>query len=254
MCLILFAYKIHPRYKLILAANRDEFYERPTASAHFWEDVPDVLAGRDLAQGGTWLGVTKSGRFAAVTNFRNPNQLKGKLSRGALVSDFLRGNQTVSEYLQTVENESENYTGFNLLVGDFGNENDELAYFSNRSNEIKILDAGIYGLSNALLDTTWQKVVRGKERLAKIVSGEAISTELLFSILQNRTFAEDEDLPETGVGLERERILSSCFIETPIYGTRSSTALLIGNDNSLEFAEESFYPPLGKMTETFQIR
>jgi uncharacterized protein with NRDE domain len=251
MCLILFAYKIHPRYKFILAANRDEFYERPTAVARFWEDAPEVLAGRDLAQGGTWLGVTRSGRLAAVTNFRNPHQSKGKFSRGALVSDFLRGTDSVLEYLQKIENEAENYTGFNLLVGDFGN--DEMAYFSNRGDGIKLLDAGIYGLSNALLDTPWQKVLRGKNNLEKIISAEEISPDSLFQILQNRTLANDEDLPETGVGIEYERILSPCFIETPIYGTRSSSVVLVGNDNSLNFAEQSFHPPLDRMTESFSI-
>ena len=253
MCLILFAYKIHPKYKLILAANRDEFYQRPTASAQFWEDAPNILAGRDLALGGTWLGVTKNGRFACVTNYRNPNQPKGKLSRGGLVSDFLRGNETVLEYLQEVENNSENYTGFNLLVGDFGSKKDELAYFSNRGDGVKVLSAGIYGLSNALLETPWQKVVRGKEKLQKAISEEEIFPNSLFNILQDRILAKDEDLPETGVGLERERILSPCFIETPIYGTRSTSVVLIGNDNSLSFSEESFYPKVERMTENLLI-
>lgn len=252
MCLILFAYKVHPRYKLILAANRDEFYDRPTVSAHFWEDAPDVLAGRDLAQDGTWLGVSKNGRLAAVTNFRNPTQPKGKLSRGALVSDFLRGNQTVLEYLQTVKAKAENYTGFNLLVGEFGNEDDKLAYFSNRGSGIKVLEAGVYGLSNAQLDTPWQKVIWGKENLRKTIS-ENISADSCFDILQDRTFAKDEDLPKTGVGIEYERILSPCFIETPVYGTRSTSVVLIGNDNSLEFSEESFHPKVERITKSFQI-
>ena len=252
MCLILFAYKIHPKYKLILAANRDEFYERPTASARFWEDAPDVLAGRDLVQGGTWLGVTKSGRFACVTNYRNPNQPKGKLSRGGLVSDFLRGNQTVSEYLKTVESEAENFTGFNLLVGDFSEEHDELAYLSNRGDDIKVLSAGIYGLSNALLDTPWQKVLKGKAGLAKVVAEKKeLLPDSLFDILQDRILAKDKDLPETGIGLERERILSPCFIETPIYGTRSSSVVLIGNDNSLKLFGRIISSTVGKNDENF---
>ena len=133
MCLILFAYKAHPKYKFILAANRDEFYKRPTASAHFWKEAPNILAGRDLVLGGTWLGVTKTGRFAAVTNFRNPSQLKGKLSRGLLVSDFLRDDDSVFDYMQRLKNDAENYAGFNLLVGNF--INDELAYFSNQDRK-----------------------------------------------------------------------------------------------------------------------
>lgn len=253
MCLILFAYKVHPKYKLILAANRDEFYERPTAPAHFWEDSPNILAGRDLAQGGTWLGVSKSGRFASVTNYRNPHQPKGRISRGNLVSDFLREDQTVIEYLQHVENEAENYTGFNLLVGDFSQGKDKLAYFSNRGNEIKPLDAGIYGLSNALLDTPWQKVLRGKKNLAKIIKeNEEISPSSLFDLLQDRIIAEDKYLPETGIGLERERILSSMFIETPIYGTRSASILLIEN-NILRFAEKSFQPQLPEQTHIIEF-
>lgn len=252
MCLILFAYKKHPKYKLILAANRDEFFERPTASAHFWDDTPEIFAGRDLALNGTWLGITKSGRFACVTNYRNPNQTKGKISRGALVSNFLRGNNSVLNYLDKVESEAENYTGFNLLVGDFRNGKDELAYFSNRGDGIKTLDAGVYGLSNELLDSPWQKVVRGKKNLEKVISAPVL-TDLLFEILQDRTFANDADLPDTGVGIEKERILSPCFIETPIYGTRSSSVVMIGNDNSIEFSEQSYHPVVPKMTEIFQI-
>lgn len=251
MCLILFAYKIHPKYKLVLAANRDEFYERPTASAKFWEDSPNILAGRDLAQGGTWLGVTKNGRFASVTNYRNPNQMKGKLSRGFLVSNFLGGEDSVLEYLQKVKNEAENYTGFNLLVGDF--INDELAYFSNQTKEIRCLEAGVYGLSNALLDTSWQKVTKGKIGLEKMLEADHLSPNLLFELLQDRTLAQAKDLPETGIGIEKERILSSMFIETPIYGTRSSSVVLIGNDNSLTFAEKYFVPEKEIISETFEI-
>jgi uncharacterized protein with NRDE domain len=251
MCLILFAYKIHPEYKLILAANRDEFYERPTASAHFWQDAPNILAGRDLAQNGTWLGVTKNGRFAGVTNYRNPNQPTGKLSRGALVSNFLHGEDLVLEYLQKVKDEAQDYTGFNLLVGDF--INDELVYFSNQTKEIHILEAGIYGLSNALLNTPWQKVAKGKNGLANIIEGEKVSSNLLFQLLQDRTLAQDSALPNTGIGIEKERILSPMFIETPVYGTRSSSIVLIGNDNLLTFAEKSFVPNKEIFSETFQI-
>ncbi|MBX7172094.1 MAG: NRDE family protein [Pyrinomonadaceae bacterium] len=253
MCLILFAYKVNPNYKFILAANRDEFYERPTASAHFWEDAPEILAGRDLALGGTWLGVTKSGRFSAVTNYRNPNQPQGKLSRGALVSDFLGGDDSVLDYLKKVENNAEDYTGFNLLVGDFGKENDELAYFSNRGKGIKFFEPGIYGLSNHLIDTPWQKVVLGKENLEKIISKQDFSIDLVFKILKDKTIAPVEDLPETGVGIEKERILSPCFIETPIYGTRSSAVLLVGKNGLINFSEQSYHPPIERITESFQI-
>ena len=254
MCLILFAKNAHPKYKFILAANRDEFYNRPTASAAFWNDAPNLLAGKDLVHGGAWLGITKTGRFATVTNYRDPNQPTGKRSRGALVIDFLLGAISVSEYSQEVEKVSDEYTGFNLLVGDFGNDGNELAYFSNRGDEIKMLNTGFYGLSNHLLDAPWQKVLRGKKSFSEIISNESeISLTSLFNILQNKTFAKDEDLPNTGIGNERERILSPMFIETPIYGTRCSTVLLIGNDNSVTFAEKSYHPIQPETIELFDI-
>ena len=254
MCLILFAKNVHPKYKFILAANRDEFYDRPTSPAKFWDEAPDLLAGKDLVHGGTWLGITKTGRFATVTNYRNPNQPNGKRSRGELVSDFLLGTKSVSEYLADVENLSDEYTGFNLLVGDFSNDKNEVAYFSNRGDGVKHLETGIYGLSNHLLDSPWQKVLHGKKSFGEIISNQnEISLTSLFNILQNKTIAKDEDLPNTGVGLERERILSPMFIETPIYGTRCSTVLLIGNDNSVTFAEKSFYPNLPEIIELFEI-
>ena len=254
MCLILFAKNAHPKYKFILAANRDEFYNRPTAPATFWSDATNLLAGKDLVHGGTWLGMTKTGRFATVTNYRDPNQPNGKRSRGALVKDFLLGTNSVSEYLIEVEENSDDYTGFNLLVGDFGNDRNELAYFSNRSEATNILDTEIYGLSNHLLDSPWQKVLRGKKKFAEIILNESeISLTSLFNILQDKTFAKDVDLPNTGIGLERERILSPMFIETPIYGTRCSTVLLIGNDNLVTFSEKTFQTQLSEMIESFKI-
>ena len=254
MCLILFAKNFHPKYKFILAANRDEFYDRPTSPAKFWDNAPNLLAGRDLVHGGTWLGITKTGQFATVTNYRNPNQPNGKRSRGALVSEFLLGTISVLEYLNEVEKLKNEYTGFNLLVGDFSNDKNELAYFSNRDDGIKSLDSGIYGLSNHLLDSPWQKVLRGKEMFTQTISYEnKPSLTALLNILQGKTFAKDDDLPNTGVGLERERILSPMFIETPIYGTRCSTVLLIGNDNSVTFTEKSYHPNLPETIELFDI-
>ena len=182
MCLILFAKNIHPKYKFILAANRDEFYDRPTASARFCDDAPNLLAGKDLVHGGTWLGITKTGRFATVTNYRNPNQPNGKRSRGALVSEFLLGTISVLEYLSEVEKLSDEYTGFNLFVGDFSNDKNELAYFSNRGDGITSLDSSIYGLSNHLLETPWPKVVRGKKMLAPVLRKKTINATDLFSV------------------------------------------------------------------------
>jgi uncharacterized protein with NRDE domain len=237
MCSIFLASDAHPKYRLILAANRDEFYERPTASAHFWHDAPEILAGRDLVYKGTWLGVTRSGRFSAVTNYRDPRAATGNLSRGNLVGDFLRGTETSLEYLQKVQENARNYSGFNLLVGE---PDSEIGYFSNRGDDIKILDKGVYGLSNELLDTPWRKVRRGKTALSNLIEKEDFSVESLFEILVDATKAADEDLPDTGIGLERERLLSSIFIETPIYGTRSATVLLIETSGKVSFTERTY--------------
>jgi len=237
MCSIFLAYKAHPKYRLILAANRDEFYERPTARAGFWQDAPEILAGRDLVYQGTWLGVTGNGRFSAVTNYRDPLAPTGNLSRGNLVGDFLRSAETPENYLHKIQENARKYSGFNLLVGEFDSE---IGYFSNRAKNVKILESGIYGLSNHLLDTPWRKVARGKTALKKLIEKEDFSAESLFEILLDATKAADEDLPDTGIGLERERLLSSIFIETPIYGTRSSTVLLIDASGKVSFTERTY--------------
>jgi uncharacterized protein with NRDE domain len=237
MCVIFFAINQHPKYKFIVAANRDEFYERPTAHADFWVENPNILAGKDLVHGGTWLGVTKTGRFAAVTNYRDPNQRKGKLSRGNLVKDFLLGEDSPQTYLQQIQSDKGYYTGFNLLVGELQNEVN-LSYYSNVSDEIIELDSGIYGLSNHLLDTDWNKVKSGKAEFENALNDVSINN--LFEILADKTLANDKDLPNTGVGIERERILSPIFIETPIYGTRCSTILLVENNKTVEFIERNY--------------
>jgi Uncharacterized conserved protein len=239
MCSIFFAYGAHPKYRLILAANRDEFYERPTAEAQFWNDAPQVLAGRDLVCGGTWLGVTTAGRFAAVTNYRDPSAPVGALSRGNLVGDFLRGEDSVRSYLEKIEREGRNYSGFNLLVGDFDSG---IGYFSNRGADAKILDAGVYGLSNHLLDTPWRKVRRGKELFSKLIEDRDFPVESLFEILRNAETASDAELPQTGIDAELERALSSIFIATPVYGTRSSTVLLVGENGGVYFEERTYKP------------
>lgn len=236
MCSIFFAYKSHAKYRLILAANRDEFYERPTAKAGNWVDYPDVLAGRDLKYGGTWLGITKNGKLAAVTNYRDTAAPNGILSRGHLVSNFLIRDEPAQNYLQSIQNIANKYSGFNLLAGD----RDSLCYFSNRESNIKLLDSGIYGLSNHLLDTPWQKVVKGKSAISKIVDKDVIDVEELFEMLTDNQQAVDSDLPNTGIGKDKERMLSPIFIATPIYGTRSSTVLLIDDQNKVTFVERTF--------------
>lgn len=242
MCLIVFAYRQHPKYPLILLANRDEFYERPAESVHYWEDSPDIYAGRDLVGGGTWLGITHTGRFAAVTNFREVGAKRGTFSRGNLVSDFLKNSLSVTDYLESVKSDSTKFSGFNLLVGTFSETNNELGYFSNREGKIKIFDAGIYGLSNHLLDTPWQKVRKSKTALAEILqNNREIETENLFSLLQDKTPAPEQDLPDTGVGVELEKTLSPIFIETPVYGTRCSSLVLYEETGELTLTERTFH-------------
>jgi uncharacterized protein with NRDE domain len=252
MCLILFAWKIHENFPLVLAANRDEFYERPSAPAAFWEDAPDLLAGRDLREGGTWLGITRKGRLAALTNYRDPASLKiGAPSRGRLVGDYLRGRENPEGYLRRIAPDADRFNGFNLLVGDPG----DLFCFSNRGVRER-LDPGIYGLSNRLLDTPWPKVERGKTALMDLLAEkQGPSPETLFALLTDRTRPPDNRLPDTGVGLAWERILSPLFIESPVYGTRSSTVLLIDRRGGVTFAERVFDGAAeSRMTARFAFR
>lgn len=237
MCLILFAYNVHPSYRLILAANRDEFFDRPSEAADFWPDQPQVLGGRDLKEMGTWLGVTKEGRFAAITNYRDPLSLKSNApSRGKLVSDYLTGNLSAEDYLHRIMTDALQFNGFNLLLGDSEN----LWVYSNRGAAQK-LKPGIYGLSNHLLDTPWPKVQRGKSLLEKALDkkGDDLD-EALLNLLADRHVPPDNQLPDTGVSQEWERILSPMFIASPIYGTRSSTILLMAKNRRMRFVEQVF--------------
>lgn len=237
MCLVLLAYRVHPRYPLILAANRDEFYDRPTAAASFWEEAPGLLAGRDLVHGGTWLGVTGGGRVAALTNYRDPNAaLKDAPSRGALVGDFLKSGQSAEDCLRATREKGVRYNGYNLLLGDVGS----LFCYSNVADRVDRVTPGIHGLSNHLLDTPWPKVVRGKELLAQAVAAGEPDSDRLFGLLADRTPAPDHLLPDTGVGLDLERLLSSIFITSERYGTRSSTLVLVDLDGETAFVERSF--------------
>lgn len=238
MCLILFSFKQHPRYPLIIAANRDEFYNRASSPAAFWDDEPGMLAGKDLVAGGTWFGVTRSGRIAAITNYREPGfHRMDAPSRGDLVTGYLRGAEAPEEYLKKLDKEAGRYNGFSLILGEPGN----LYYFSNRREGFQRLAPGLYGLSNHLLNTAWPKVERGKRALAGILSGGGDpDPEELFHILADRSRPPDDHLPHTGVGLEWERILSSLFITSPVYGTRSSTVLLVHGEGRVTFVEKVF--------------
>lgn len=237
MCLIAFAWRADDEFPLIVGANRDEWHDRPAASAGWWEDHPDILAGRDLKAGGTWLGVTRSGRFAALTNFRDPTDRKsGAPSRGALVSDFLSGGLRPRDYVRDLRKTADRYQGFNLLVGD----RESLFYFSSRIGEILAVPPGVHALSNHTLNEPWPKVENAKSAL-----GAALRAEMawearqmaIYEFLSSGIRPADSLLPDTGVGLEWERILSPSLIVSDAYGTRCSTVLAISAAGHLRFTE-----------------
>lgn len=235
MCLIVVGWRTHPDYPLIVAANRDEFYARPTAFADFWSEDPDVIGGRDLEAGGTWLGVTRNRRFAAVTNVREPGASKGLHSRGKLTQTFLAGQQSAANYAHQLE--MDNYSGFNLLLGD----GSALWYCSNRNAMPQELDPGIYGLSNHQLDSPWPKLLTARLGFAQAIS-KLPDRAPLFDVLADDEIVPDNELPSTGVPLEWERRLSAIFVRSAEYGTRASTVLTLGGDGEIAFEERSFGP------------
>jgi len=237
MCVILVSFKTHPSYKLIVAANRDEFHARPAEPADFWAEDGNILGGRDLEAGGTWLGVNRKGHFAAVTNFREPGAEVDPQapSRGNLVASFLRTEDSTAAYVAALRQAAPGYAGFSLVVSD----GESLAFLSNRGFGPRFLAPGVYGLSNHLLDTPWPKVARGKERLASATgTGEQLADEL-FDLLADRSAAREDELPRTGLSVEEELALSPLFITGPDYGTRSSTVVLV-RGGEIEFYERSF--------------
>ena len=234
MCLILISYLNHPDYPLIVASNRDEFYSRPSLPTAYWSDTPGILAGRDLEHGGTWLGVTREGRFAALTNYRDPAiNRSDALSRGQLVAEYLKGNLAPADYLEVMRLNARRYNGFNLLVGDMAS----LWHFSNITDVATPLSPGVHGVSNHLLDTPWPKVERGTKRLQQALVAPW-DEDVLFTLLRDDWRPADSELPDTGVGLERERVLSPMFIATAGYGTRAMSVLIISRD-LVRFSEES---------------
>jgi len=237
MCLIFISINNHPRYKLIVAANRDEFYKRRTAPADFWHDHPEVLGGRDLEAQGTWMGMTKSGRIGMVTNYRDVSNINPLApSRGQLVSEYLFNGSHPDEYLKDLNETASNYNGFNLIVGD----QDNLHYYSNYHSKIVPLESGFYGLSNHLLDTPWPKVVRGKSKMMPLLEQDDIKVDQLFDVMRDEEIAPDHSLPKTGLDLERERALSAMFIKTPNYGSRSSTIVMIDHENRVQYVERVY--------------
>ncbi|WP_061240142.1 NRDE family protein [Ectopseudomonas composti] len=235
MCLIVFAWQPEQATVLRLAANRDEFYARPSAALGQWPDAPDVFAGRDLQAGGTWLGVTGQGRFAALTNIRDPRQKAAPRSRGALTADYLLGQESPAAYLDRVMRDAAEHAGFNLLVGD----RQQLWHFNSQEGRPRQLESGVYGMSNANLDTPWPKLLRAREALSDRLDGK---DEELLALLSDHSQPADHLLPDTGVGLATERLLSSVFIASEAYGTRASTVLNLGRDGGWSITERSFGP------------
>jgi uncharacterized protein with NRDE domain len=235
MCLILVAWQAHPEYPLVVAANRDEFFKRPTASAFFWPGGK-ILAGRDLEAGGTWMGATTTGRFAALTNFRDPQLHRlGTASRGHLVANFLESDESPITWLTQRRKEAADYNPFNLLVGD----RNTLACFSSIEGKTRELAPGVYGLSNHLLDTPWPKVEAAKSSLTRALAALP-DDRLLFDLLRDDAIHPDDTLPRTGVSLEWERLLSAAFVKAPGYGTRSSTVLIVSRDGTPIFDEQTW--------------
>jgi uncharacterized protein with NRDE domain len=255
VCLIVFALDCHPDYRLVLGANRDEYRERPADPARFWPDAPHILAGRDVQAGGTWLGVTTSGKLAAVTNYRDPHpQVLDPPSRGKLVAGFLQNPMVTPEEFQRVLNrDGQVFDGFNLLYG----TSDELHYFTNRGGSSGPVTAGIHGLSNHLLDTRWPKLTLARSRLEAILQHTDVNPEEIFAALSDPAPFADGLLPDTGVGPERERLLSPIFITDENYGTRSTTVLLIDRSGCVTFFERTFdrsQVPSATLHYSFQIQ
>lgn len=241
MCIVLLSYKTTPGYQLVLVANRDEFYERPTAPLSWWGHDRQILAGRDLQAGGTWLGVARSGKYGALTNFREvpqvPDQEKA-VSRGAILPNYLRGSRDVAEFITVLSSEAASYRGFNLLVGD----GKSLGYYSNRSDHFQELPPGIYGLSNHLLDTPWPKVERGKALLQDMLGKSDFRLEMVEELLFDTWQPAEHNLPNTGIGLDWEKKLATIFISTENYGTRSSAVFTIRDDGRIDFSERTILP------------
>jgi len=252
VCLVLVVWRAHPRYSCLVAANRDEFHSRPAAPAGWWPDRPQILAGRDLEAGGTWLGLTRTGRFAALTNFRDPEQRRVQApSRGALVTAMLESGATVAEGLTYLREVGADYNGFNLIFSD----GERLGIYESVRGIGRELHPGIYGLSNHLLDTPWPKVQNAKGRLQTALH-DLTDTAPLLDLLRDDQPAPDALLPRTGVSLEWERLMSSAFVRAPDYGTRCSTIIRIAADGRAYFDEWSWSSvgaDIGRISLQFEL-
>jgi uncharacterized protein with NRDE domain len=246
MCLYAFSWNDYPGHKLVLVANRDEFFERPSLPLHLWDE--GFYSGKDLRAGGAWLGVHPNGKFAALTNYRNMRKVKSNAkSRGNLVKDFLEGDLEPVTYLQTVAEEMDAYEGFNLLVG----EGEKLYYFSNVEKKIRELSPGLYGLSNELLESPWPKLKKAKHGLKEKLAADTLMPNALMEAVHSREFAKDEELPDTGMDLESERLLSPQFISARgVYGTISTTVILWKSTGEVTMVERTFDQPQDKFSDT----
>ena len=246
MCLLAVAWHVHPAYRLVVAANRDEFYARDTQPAHHWSDHPEVFAGRDVRAGGTWMGVTADGRFAALTNVRGgvlvpEDGAPPPPSRGSLVSDYLSGEMNAATYVESVAAMAEQYSGFNLLVAD----QDQLWWCSNHS-EPQQLGPGVYGLSNASLDTPWPKTTAATTAMRAALSQPDAATmeAALFAAMADRTLPPMDDvprsdLPESEMPAERLQRLAACMVITDDYGTRASSVVTIDQAGLVSMEERT---------------
>ena len=262
MCLVLLVWRVHPRYPCLLAANRDELHARPTAAADWWPDSPQILAGRDLEAGGTWLGLTRKGRFAALTNYRDPERRRVAApgaatagdavpSRGMLVTAMLESGASVAECLAYLQGVGAQFNGFNLIFSD----GERLGIFESVPGSGRELGPGIYGLSNHLLDTPWPKVRNAKNRLEESLL-QMTDTASLLALLRDDRPAPDEELPQTGIRPEWERLLSSAFVRAPDYGTRCSTIIRIDHRGRAYFDEWSWDPvgaDIGRVSLQFEL-
>lgn len=250
MCTVFTSINSHPKFKLILLSNRDEFYKRKSLSAHWWQNDNSVLGGKDLKYNGMWLGISKEGKIGIITNYREHiDPSATQTSRGEIVKDYLFSDLNGLKFLNTLKSKVLDYNGFNLLVGN----PDEMYYFSNRQNNVIKLKKGVYGLSNALLDTDWTKVRIGKLKFKQIIAKTDFQREELFNMMLSQEKASDNELPDTGFGYEKEKFLSSLFMQSEIYGTVSTNLILVDYNNNIYFEERVHYPVLEVNQFEFQV-
>ncbi len=235
MCLLAIAWQSHEEFPLVVCANRDEFYARPSKAAHFWADYPGIFAGRDMQGGGTWMGINRNGRFCAVTNIREPlRSLEQASSRGELVNRFLIGRMGAEQYMDNLSSDGARYNGYNLVAFD----GRQLVYQSNRAEQTQVLEPGVYAISNTILGQEWPKTRSAHRKMRSWLQNPS-EIEQLASLLDNRQPADDQSLPRTGVSLQWERVLSSEFIDSDGYGTRCSTGFLVHRNGMADFCEIS---------------